>query len=43
MAATSADGNWEIEIAGVRVKATASLAPFYDPRNLRIREGGAAA
>ena len=24
-------GNWEIESAGVRYKAEASLKPFYDP------------
>ncbi|MGA2045459.1 MAG: FAD-dependent oxidoreductase [Roseiarcus sp.] len=29
--------NFEIEIGGRRVPATASLAPLYDPRNLRIR------
>ena len=30
-------GGFEIEIAGERVAATASLAPFYDPKSLRIR------
>jgi 4-methylaminobutanoate oxidase (formaldehyde-forming) len=29
--------SFEIEIAGRRVPATASLAPLYDPNNLRIR------
>lgn len=29
--------NYEIEIAGVRVKAQASLAPMYDPRAERVR------
>jgi 4-methylaminobutanoate oxidase (formaldehyde-forming) len=30
-------GNYEIEVAGVRVAATPSLAPFYDPKSLRIK------
>jgi 4-methylaminobutanoate oxidase (formaldehyde-forming) len=30
-------GNYEIEVAGVRVGATPSLAPFYDPKSLRIK------
>jgi 4-methylaminobutanoate oxidase (formaldehyde-forming) len=30
-------GNYEIEVAGVRVVATPSLAPFYDPKSLRIK------
>ena len=30
-------GNWEIEIAGERVSATASLSPMYDPRSERIK------
>ncbi len=29
--------NYEIEIAGVRVKAEASLAPMYDPKAERVR------
>ncbi len=29
-------GRYEIEIAGIRVPATASLTPFYDPGNARI-------
>ena len=43
---TAADGgtvgpigadDYEIEIAGVRYAATASLKPFYDPTNSRIK------
>lgn len=30
-------GRYEIEVAGVRVPATASLRPMYDPKNSRIR------
>jgi 4-methylaminobutanoate oxidase (formaldehyde-forming) len=30
-------GAYEIEVAGVRVAATPSLAPFYDPQSLRIK------
>ncbi len=30
-------GRYEIEVAGVRVGATPSLAPFYDPKSLRIK------
>ncbi len=30
------EGRYEIEAAGVRFPATASLSPFYDPRNRRI-------
>ncbi len=30
-------GNWEIEIAGQRHAARASLRPLYDPRGERIR------
>jgi 4-methylaminobutanoate oxidase (formaldehyde-forming) len=30
-------GRWEIDIAGVRVPATASLAPMYDPTAERVR------
>ncbi len=30
-------GLYEIEVAGVRVGATASLAPWYDPKSLRIK------
>ncbi|QRM56080.1 FAD-dependent oxidoreductase [Sinorhizobium sp. BG8] len=29
--------NYEIEIAGVRVKAEASLVPMYDPKSARVR------
>ena len=32
-----AAGGFEIEIAGARVAASASLAPMYDPKNARIR------
>ncbi len=32
-----AQGRFEIEVANVRFKARASLAPLYDPRNERIR------
>ncbi|MCH1522726.1 MAG: FAD-dependent oxidoreductase [Arenicellales bacterium] len=31
------EGNWEIEIAGERVSATASLSPMYDPQSERIK------
>lgn len=31
------EGNYEIEVAGIRVPATASLRPMYDPKNTRIR------
>ncbi len=30
-------GNWEIEVAGERVKARASLKPMYDPMMERIK------
>jgi sarcosine dehydrogenase len=30
-------GRWEIEIAGERCAAEASLAPFYDPKRQRVR------
>ena len=30
-------GNYEIEVACVRIPAEASLRPLYDPRNERIR------
>jgi 4-methylaminobutanoate oxidase (formaldehyde-forming) len=30
-------GSWEIEVAGVRHPAVASLRPMYDPDNSRIR------
>jgi glycine cleavage system aminomethyltransferase T/glycine/D-amino acid oxidase-like deaminating enzyme len=39
VAAADAAGQWEIEIAGVRVPATASLTPLYDPSGVRIRDG----
>jgi 4-methylaminobutanoate oxidase (formaldehyde-forming) len=30
-------GRYEVEVAGVRVAATPSLIPFYDPKSLRIK------
>lgn len=42
VAAKDAGGAWEIEIAGVRVPARASLTPLHDPRNLRIKGEGTA-
>ena len=30
-------GAYEIEVAGIRIPATASLRPMYDPKNSRIR------
>jgi len=30
-------GGWEIEVAGTRLPATASLRPFYDPRAERVK------
>ena len=30
-------GDWEVDVAGVRVPARASLRPMYDPTNERIR------
>jgi 4-methylaminobutanoate oxidase (formaldehyde-forming) len=32
------DGRYEIEVAGDRVPAKASLRPFYDPTNSRVRD-----
>jgi 4-methylaminobutanoate oxidase (formaldehyde-forming) len=32
-----AAGSYEIEVANVRVPATASLRSFYDPHNNRVR------
>ena len=32
-----AEGGFEIEVAGTRFAATASLAPLYDPKSLRVR------
>jgi 4-methylaminobutanoate oxidase (formaldehyde-forming) len=31
------DGNYEIEVAGVRYPAKASLRPMYDPKLERVR------
>jgi 4-methylaminobutanoate oxidase (formaldehyde-forming) len=36
-AAAVLDGHYEIEVAGERFDATASLAPLYDPKGARIR------
>jgi 4-methylaminobutanoate oxidase (formaldehyde-forming) len=36
-AATPLQGHYEIEVAGQRFAAVASLAPFYDPKGARIR------
>lgn len=36
-AAEAIDGKFEIEVAGVRVPATPSLKPLYDPGNKRVR------
>ena len=30
-------GKWEVDIAGVRYSARASLRPMYDPGNERIK------
>ena len=32
---------FEIEVAGARFRATASLKPRYDPENLRVKDAGA--
>jgi glycine cleavage system T protein len=32
------DGPYEIEVAGVRIRAKASIRPMYDPDNKRIRQ-----
>jgi hypothetical protein len=29
--------DYEIEVAGIRYPATASLRPLYDPKNARIK------
>ena len=29
-------GNWEVEVAGVKVPATTSLRPLYDPANEKV-------
>ena len=31
------EGTWEIEVAGERIPADASLSPLYDPRSSRVR------
>ena len=30
-------GTYEIEVAGQRIPATASLQPFYDPKSTRVK------
>ena len=35
------DARYEIEVAGVRVPASASLAPLYDPNGLRVKDTAA--
>ncbi|SOC41666.1 4-methylaminobutanoate oxidase (formaldehyde-forming) [Rhizobium subbaraonis] len=30
-------GQYELDVAGIRVSATASLSPLYDPRGVRVR------
>ena len=30
-------GSWEVDIAGTRYPVTVSLAPMYDPKNMRIK------
>jgi hypothetical protein len=32
------EARYEIEVAGVRVPASASLAPLYDPTGLRVKD-----
>ena len=36
-AQTLSAGTWEIDVAGVRYPAVASLRPMYDPDNARIK------
>jgi 4-methylaminobutanoate oxidase (formaldehyde-forming) len=31
------DAKYEIEVAGERISAIASLDPFYDPKSLRVK------
>lgn len=31
-------GKFEVEVAGVRIPARASLRPFYDPTNARVKD-----
>lgn len=33
-------GKFEVEVAGVRIPASASLRPFYDPSNSRVKDVG---
>jgi 4-methylaminobutanoate oxidase (formaldehyde-forming) len=32
-----ATGQWEVDVAGERIAAVASLRPMYDPENARIK------
>ena len=32
-----ATGDWQIDVAGQRIPAVASLRPMYDPDNARIK------
>jgi 4-methylaminobutanoate oxidase (formaldehyde-forming) len=32
-----AAGSWEVDIAGTRYPAEASIRPMYDPRSLRVK------
>lgn len=34
------NGKFEVEVAGVRIPARASLRPFYDPNNSRVKDVG---
>jgi 4-methylaminobutanoate oxidase (formaldehyde-forming) len=31
------EGSWEVEVAGERIQATASLKPLYDPGMEKIK------
>ena len=33
-----ADGQWEVEIANQKYPCQVSLAPFYDPKNLKVKD-----
>ncbi len=36
-AAWLADGEWQVDVAGIQVSAAVSLRPMYDPTNARVR------
>jgi glycine cleavage system aminomethyltransferase T len=36
--AVTGGGQFEIEVAGARLRAKASLKPLYDPENLRVKD-----